>query len=198
MSAFLKLPNWQFFAKISSENPQCVNPTVKQGNMSKFSNLLCDDPKHDNNLVDINMALVGRTTISVQNLHPWASGHATRMKTHIFLAMKESRSSADIKVSTTEHGTQLETEFAFMLPDKLLPSACRHEESDKNLVIDSHIHLPPSMRTLDCSKMEMAKVAYLIRVRVRVMTDGRIKNAEAELPVRIVPINDASLTPSPR
>lgn len=152
---------------------------------------LQNDLKRSVSFIGLDIALVGQVTIVVENLHPWANGRTSKTKVHTFLAKQEPRTAKDIRnVYRTEGTVRYETGFEFVVPDKLLPSACKHDENGESQVIDSHIHLPPTFTATDSSMTETVKITYTIRVRARIKTNEQTKTAEAELPVRITPVSD--------
>ncbi|KAF2751520.1 hypothetical protein M011DRAFT_464243 [Sporormia fimetaria CBS 119925] len=161
---------------------------------------------------NMEIAFVGSAHSFVDKVTPTPTISGRTEASHRFLTLKQPISDADLPpLRKFEAGKKYAFPFSFTIPAQLLPKACPHSVSNEN-VRQSHLMLPPSTGDPDVSGFgstllddmapEMARVTYMIRVRIvrnqganqSVLADKslkvRVKPAFQELPPLPVDIDD--------
>jgi len=161
---------------------------------------------------EVEITLQGLTVTHVENMTPVAA-HARIDARHPFLKLTMPISESDYpQPRIAEAGQTYKFPFNFVIPQHLLPVACKHACVGDH-VRDAHLHLPPSMGDKEISPSDdlapdMVKIVYVIRVRVLrtrerdgkiiVLTDRsrkiRVIPAIPEAPPMHIPADDKEYT----
>lgn len=161
---------------------------------------------------EVEITLHGLTITHVENMTPVAY-HARIDARHPFLKLTMPIPESDYpQPRIAEAGQTYKFPFNFVIPEHLLPVACKHA-CIGNHVHDAHLHLPPSMGDKDISPSDdlapdMVRIVYAIRVRVlrtrerdgkiMVLTDRsrkiRVIPAIPEAPPMHIPADDKEYT----
>lgn len=122
------------------------------------------------------------------------------LTTRQFLQLTQPVDEASLPIPRiAEKGRTYTFPFVFVIPERLLPTACSHRYQN-DLVQDAHLRLPPSLGdgtsltvagcTLDDGAPDMTKIIYALRVRImkRRESDSKIVTlADSSRRVRIIP-----------
>lgn len=161
---------------------------------------------------EVEITLEGVTVTHVENMTPVAA-HARIDARHPFLKLTMPIPESDYpQPRIAEAGQTYKFPFNFVIPEHLLPTACKHRVVG-NHVHEAHLHLPPSMGDKEICPSDdlapdMVKIQYAIRVRVTrtrensgkviVLTDRarklRVIPAIPEAPPMHIPADDREYT----
>lgn len=161
---------------------------------------------------EVEITLQGLTLTHVENMTPVAANARIDAR-HPFLKLTMPIPESDYpQPRIAEAGQTYKFPFNFVIPEHLLPTACKHN-CVANHVHEAHLHLPPSMGDREISPSDdlapdMAKIVYAIRVRVLrtrerdgkivVLTDTsrkiRVIPAITEAPPMHIPADDKEYT----
>jgi hypothetical protein len=119
---------------------------------------------------EVEITLQGLTLTHVENMTP-VSTNARIEARHPFLKLTMPIPESDYpQPRIAEAGQTYKFPFNFVIPEHLLPTACKHN-CVADHVHEAHLHLPPSMGDKEISPSDdlapdMVKIVYAIRVRV--------------------------------
>jgi hypothetical protein len=119
---------------------------------------------------EVEITLQGLTLTHVENMTPVAA-HARIDARHPFLKLTMPIPESDYpQPRIAEAGQTYKFPFNFVIPQHLLPIACKHACVGDH-VREAHLHLPPSMGDKEISPSDdlapdMVKIVYVIQVRV--------------------------------
>jgi hypothetical protein len=140
---------------------------------------------------DVEITLQGLTLTHVENV----AANARIGARHPFLKLTMPIPESDYpQPRIAEAGQTYKFPFNFVIPEHLLPTACKHA-CVADHVHDAHLHLPPSMGDKEVSPSDdlapdMVKIVYAIRVRVlrtREHGDKIIVLTDRSRKIRVIP-----------
>ncbi|KAI9817216.1 MAG: hypothetical protein M1827_001329 [Pycnora praestabilis] len=152
---------------------------------------------------DISITFEGFTKTFVEKLATTAAVNPRIEAFHSFLKLTQPIDESILpQPRLAEAGRTYQIPFTFVVPERLLPSACRHR-CESGQVEDAHLQLPPSLgdptlagdgsSLLDDLAPEMTKVNYAIKVKIgrRRESDGKkMVLVEKARKLRIIPASE--------
>lgn len=156
--------------------------------------------ENDAFISDVTISLIGLTTTAVTNLRTWSHGSGTMKGTHTFLRMRQPIDPESLpRLGLAKAGSSYTIPFAFTVPEKLAPDACKHNATNNDLSKETHLLLPPSLagkeiaeESKDSLAPKAPSVVYSVYVTLRKRTQiGDVSEiVEKQVPVRIMPTRE--------
>lgn len=142
----------------------------------------------------IHIALEGSVRTAVEHMSPVAAQTRTEAS-HTFLRLHMPvADGAYPQPRVAAAGQTLRFPFHFVVPGRLLPSACPHAAAAADHVREAHLRLPPSMGDGDLAADDlapaMARVAYAVKARLLRLRDHDARVlvvAKAARKIRVLP-----------
>ncbi len=144
---------------------------------------------------EVHITLEGTTITAVEAMSPVASTHSRIEARHPFLKLTMPIPDSEYpQPRIAEAGETYKFPFNFVIPEHLLPIACKHE-CNADHVHEAHLRLPPTMNDVDTTTRDdlapdMAKIHYAIKVKVTRTRehDGKVVGlAKSGRKIRVLP-----------